>query len=264
MKKTKVKLLFIVAILGLLVLCSCEKNTINNGTEVFYDTQATIQSIKEEYSETTMSETAVNSSNNEDSLYISALEKINSYFGKYIAMNSDGNRIYFEETDIFDQSSEGGEITKFKDSDNNLIRCSRVLYGSIGNTEENYYLIGDSEVYFTQLEQCYDSYRLTDVTGTLNYYFSEYWLDGDKIYYIDRLNEQMVVCNENPISKSIQSMIEKQFAFTDKEYENTYNTETVPKSDITDISFDSKYENGLNKLFDIIETGDGGFCMILI
>lgn len=48
MKKTKVKLLFIVAILGLLVLCSCEKNAINNVTEVFYDTQTSIQPIKAE------------------------------------------------------------------------------------------------------------------------------------------------------------------------------------------------------------------------
>lgn len=50
MKRIKVKLLFIVAILGLLVLCSCEKNTINNDTEVFYDTQASIQSTTAEQS----------------------------------------------------------------------------------------------------------------------------------------------------------------------------------------------------------------------
>lgn len=41
-----------------------------------------------------------------------------------------------------------------------------------------------------------------------------------------------------------------------KEYENT---DTVPKSDITDTSYDPKYENSLNKLFEIIETGHGGF-----
>lgn len=134
--------------------------------------------------------------------YVEATESIDSFMSKYIGKNSEGNDISIEQNEMLDYSEEGVTVNNFF-NDQTLLRCQLISYGGIGKSECNYYLIDDFG-YYTVLNSIYDSYPLTKSKGEILYYsFDEYWICGDESYYIDRINEQLISCNQNPISPII-------------------------------------------------------------
>lgn len=143
---------------------------------------------------------SVHSENNGGISYDSVIAETEGYCSRYISMNIEENEIIRQEYETSGISSEGGVTEVFKGTDNEPVRYRRVLYGAMGQVEENYYVIGDGRVYFTRLEKNYDTYHL-ERADILNYAFSEYWLADGKAYYLDRADKKLSICSESPVSE---------------------------------------------------------------
>lgn len=134
--------------------------------------------------------------------YYETVDLINSFMGKYIVLNSEGNDIVRRQEQILDCSEEGGELTSFYNNEE-LLRYQLIIYGAMERTEENYYA-GNDFCYYTILNNMYESYPITKSKGEVLYYtFDEYWICGNESYRIDRAREQLIPCEENPISPII-------------------------------------------------------------
>lgn len=159
-----------------------------------------------EYAELVLTEAEDNG--NGDISYRDVTQKIENYYGRYIFLNIEENEIAREEIEATQQSSEGGIFEIFRTPDNEPVRYRQTLCFAMGQDEENYYIIGENEVYFTRLEKYYDTYHL-EKAGILNYVFSEYWIEGGEVYYLDRVNEQLVICSEDPVPEQFHEISEQ-------------------------------------------------------
>lgn len=174
------KIMCIAAAAVLLSMCSCAEGD---------NTQPDMSSV---------GLVSVHSEDNGGISYDSVIEEIEGYCSSYISMNIEENEIIRQEYETSGISSEGGVTEVFMGTDNEPVRYRRVLYGAMGQTEENYYIIGDGRAYFTRLEKNYDTYHL-ERADILNYAFSEYWLADGKAYYLDRTEKKLGICSESPL-----------------------------------------------------------------
>lgn len=141
-----------------------------------------------------------NLSDNSDSYsYYDTMNLIDSFMDEYIVLNSEENDIVCSQEPILDCSEEGGVLNSFY-SDRELLRCQLIIYGTMERVEQNYYM-GEDFGYYTILNSIYEAYPLTKSKGEVLYYtFDEYWICGNEFYHIDRINEQLIHCEEIPIS----------------------------------------------------------------
>ncbi|MDE7294810.1 MAG: hypothetical protein K2N72_10350 [Oscillospiraceae bacterium] len=186
-----------------MMMCSCA-----NGEEMsdnISESAAEAYTRETEIAENALSEAADNG--NEDISYVGVTHKIESYYSRYISLNIEENEIAREEIEAAQAPSEGGTFVIFRAADNEPVRYRENLYGAMKQFEENYYIIGENEVYFTRLEKYYDTYHL-EKADILNYVFTEYWIEGGEVYYLDRLNGKLVICGEDPVPKQFHEMAE--------------------------------------------------------
>ncbi len=180
-----------------------------NGEEIpdsITESAAETYTSEAEYAELALTEAEDNG--NGDISYSDVTQKIENYYGRYIFLNVEENEIAREEIEATQQSSEGGIFEIFRTPDNEPVRYRQTLCFAMGQDEENYYIIGENEVYFTRLEKYYDTYHLEKV-DILNYVFSEYWIEGGEVYYLDRVNEQLVICGEDPVPEQFHEISEQ-------------------------------------------------------
>ncbi|MCM1525197.1 MAG: hypothetical protein NC120_12155 [Ruminococcus sp.] len=136
----------------------------------------------------------------DNELYVNIEELIDIYMGKYLSKNCDDNIVNSKNEEIWGYSTEGGIMAEFRDDNNQLLRYRMNIYKETGSSEWNYYIISDDNIYLTCLDKTYDDYLLTRSRGDVLYYsFIEYWVDNDTAYYIDRLNNKLIECQESPI-----------------------------------------------------------------
>ena len=141
--------------------------------------------------------------------YYETIDLINGFMGEYIALNSEGEYIVCYQEQILDFSEEGGELTSFYNNQD-LLRCRLIIYGTTGRVEQNYY-VGDKFCYYTILNSMYEAYPLTKSKGEVLYYaFDEYCIYEDKVYRIDRINELLIPCEQNPVSSIILENIQSE------------------------------------------------------
>lgn len=147
---------------------------------------------------TNSTQTALSENSNLYSYY-ETINLIDSFMGEYIVLNSEENDIVRSQEPILDCSEEGGVLTSFY-NDQVLLRCQLIIYGSMEQVEQNYYMSEDFG-YYTILNSMYESYPITKSKGEVLYYtFDEYWICGNESYHIDRINEQLIPCEQIPIS----------------------------------------------------------------
>lgn len=181
----------------LLLMCSCANGAEIPGSSPEYAQESAFAAASAQY----------DSKDNGGISYDSVIDRIESYYGRYISMNSEENEIFRAESDASGLSSEGGVTEVFRSNDNEPVRYRRSLYGSMGQTEENCYIMGDGGTYFTIMEKRYDTYH-PERADTLYYAFSEYWIENGSVYLIDRAGCRLIICSESPVPKIFSEILE--------------------------------------------------------
>lgn len=146
----------------------------------------------------TIEGTQVENSKNIESTFIEEKNSeinlfINELGGKYLT--SDELTIESRPLD----STEGGEIVRYKEKNGNILRYRIKRYGETRSVEEDYYFITNDYIYYTRLDEIYNAPMNVGKTIDILYKtFDEGIIIDGKICYYDKSN---IVTEESDITK---------------------------------------------------------------
>jgi len=131
--------------------------------------------------------------------------QLNYFMGQY-SLEDDNREIYETVSDLIGYSTEGGRLTVYKNSDNQMLGCHILLLGEMGKRELVYYILKDNIVY---IQDIYTFYSAPLNGHTLYHEFTEYIIEEDKMILIG-INEWSEPVDQKPLFTigEIQEMLE--------------------------------------------------------
>jgi hypothetical protein len=145
-------------------------------------------------------------------------EKISDYINHFMTVytmqiNEDykdvrDETIVKEVSDVYDISTEGAEMIKYRTSDGKLIRVYFWIFGETYQAEVNFYFVDDF-IYCTKLIKNYSCYMfgIDNSADFLYSTFDEYILSGEDYYQIDRIGERLIQTDTDPISDRMRGYL---------------------------------------------------------
>jgi hypothetical protein len=180
-------------------------------------TQTTAETTTETSTETTAETTVQTSAETATQpalSYVETAEKIDRYMGHFTSVYTMQHMeeydkseleetITVESTDVYDMSTEGAELKTYSTGEGKIIRLKFRFYRETGQSEVNIYILDDFIYCTTQIGyySCFVFAR--DMTADLLHStFEEHIVSGDDYYLLDRIGEQLIPTETDPLGEN--------------------------------------------------------------